>query len=150
VHAAVSTGGLAASLAELCGVELPASELGGARIASFAPLFLSGDAAPAPGPVFAERRVFTEAARDFALAPEQAVIEGTHMYVENPLRGRFLWDFAADPDLRDNLLEKLPERAQQMAALLRAFEEQNPKTQIDASSLDPDKVAALRKLGYVQ
>jgi len=145
VSVPVSSAGLAPTLSALVG-DAPLT----ADVQPFAHLMSDESLPAAPDPVFIERRLFTESRRSFAQVGEQAVIEGPLMYVVNDERGALLLDIVADPDGARDLVQERPADAARMAELLRDFERSHPRTPIDTSSLDPDKVAALRALGYVQ
>jgi arylsulfatase A-like enzyme len=145
VSVPVSSAGLTPTLTALLGGP-PLT----ADVQPFAHLLTEESVSVAPNPVFVERRLFTESQRTFAQVGEQAVIEGPWMYVVNDERGPLLLDIEADPDGARDLAQERPAEAARMAALLRDFEQNHPRTPIDTSSLDPEKVAALRALGYVQ
>ena len=70
-------------------------------------------------------------------------------YIEAREEGtRELFDLADDPGERQNLVESRPDESAELAALVRAWADENPATPV--APVSPQDAERLRELGYVQ
>lgn len=147
VEAPVELSDLAATIQDLVSLEPP--RLPGR---SLAPLTRDSRAA-SWGPVFLERREYASArdVQGFAVkGSKRAVRQGTWKYVEAREEGtRELYDLAADPHERRNLITERPDKAEELAALLQAWLARTPVAE-RRPTLPDDAAERLRALGYVQ
>jgi arylsulfatase A-like enzyme len=120
-------------------------------VPSFLDLLTGADTAPPPEPLLVERRSFEDPVKiPFFGVPELGVIREERLYIENPERGRFLYDIATDPGGATNLVESATDEADTLAELLRELALKYPPAASIVDEMDPAKVEALRSLGYIQ
>ena len=72
-----------------------------------------------------------------------------NLFSENSKRGDFLYDVLTDPDGLRNLLSEEPERAAELARLLRIWRLKFPQLPVHTEALSESVADALRGLGYV-
>ena len=109
-----------------------------------------GDAV-ASDALLVERRSFAEPVQlPFFGTPELGVIHEGWLYVENPERGTFLYEMEADPRGDVNRVEPDGERAAALARRLRDLAIAFPPAASLIEEMDPEKIEALRSLGYIQ
>jgi len=140
----VPTAGLAATLTGLLGEPFADGTAGFVEL-------LSGDRSDVGDrALLVERRSFAAPAQlDYLGAPELGVIEGPWLYVENPERGRALFDDgsrAREAILADDRVAT----AERLAGRLRALALAHPPAERLTEAMDERKIETLRNLGYIQ
>ncbi len=142
---------IAPTLLELAGIPVPESFEG----RSLLPLIEGGASAPDAD---VDRTSF--AALGLPLYPDasvqRSVNDGAWTYARNvepdPSRAEFLFDRAIDPGENVNLIEREPEAARRMRALLDAHLEREPGAGVRETDIriDPSIEQRLRAMGYLQ
>ncbi len=129
---------LPASLLQLAGVSAEAATPG--------PVLPGLDAAdPTPEPIYSEAMMPLTV---YGWAPLMAVTDGRWRYIDAPRPE--LYDLAADPAERMNLLQTRPGDAARLAATLAALTARPAVGSVASPDLDAETRAALAALGYVE
>lgn len=139
----VALADVAPTILALAGLPLPAN-MDGRSLAEA----VRGGAEPAARPIFAMRRLVSETA-GLGTGVKLSVREGTWKYIWNGDRPQELYDLAADPNERQNVIAQQPEIAARMQAKIEERVAALPAMH-DGAPLSEETRAALRALGYVE